>query len=387
MVEDAKSQFVDGLRVTAVHLQHLQERLAEAIRDLRRTVGLDRIAWGLKATLEPDGVAVTPGVAFARSGIRLALDGDVKLPLPAGDPPWRVVLKGANSDRAALRVGDIPTVIDLVTTPALEADDGSATGDDTMVIARVVAGDGGPTLVQEAALLVATGAHAHSGRHLQDDLGHWHYDGSALEGLVGPPGERGEPGPAGPPGPRGARGAKGDPGPAGSEGPPGSQGERGDPGPPGPPGAGLDPDWPFIREVSWTHGGRLSPDEAANTMRELRLLLSHRLLPEMLNRLNGTVEASLETRVTQGSTVRILTTQLNGKTAADDQALIWSSSDPDDVLLGAMRTGPRVVLRVLCGHLIDEQKRPFSAALDALTGIESPRVPGGLFESWFFVRG
>lgn len=45
MASDAKSNFVDGLRVTPEHLNHMQEALAQGISDLRCALGCDRIAW------------------------------------------------------------------------------------------------------------------------------------------------------------------------------------------------------------------------------------------------------------------------------------------------------------------------------------------------------
>ncbi len=46
----------------------------------------------------------------------------------------------------------------------------------------------------------------------------------------------------------------------------------------------------------------------------------------------------------------------------------------------------RVILRVHVGTLFDEEGISFSASPDALTGQEAKiRLPGGVFESWFFV--
>jgi hypothetical protein len=43
-------------------------------------------------------------------------------------------------------------------------------------------------------------------------------------------------------------------------------------------------------------------------------------------------------------------------------------------------------VRIHCGHIFDKQKKPVSAALDAVTGVTNPvPTPGGIFESWFFV--
>ena len=68
MTEDAHSRFIDGQRVTSVHLQHLQDRLREGISDIRSCIGLGRVAWGLRAELNGNEVLVHPGAAFSTSG-------------------------------------------------------------------------------------------------------------------------------------------------------------------------------------------------------------------------------------------------------------------------------------------------------------------------------
>ncbi|MBL8483519.1 MAG: hypothetical protein JNJ60_15080, partial [Rhodocyclaceae bacterium] len=153
MADDARSQFVDGLRVTADHLEHAQDRLREAVLDLRRSLGLGRIAWGLRAQLSGGSVTLDPGVAFAPGGVRLFVDAPLNLGAPPA-PPARLVLRAANADAAALRVGSTPTLITLQTTASLEADDGADPGADALVIARLSAGDGGPAFAQDDALFV-----------------------------------------------------------------------------------------------------------------------------------------------------------------------------------------------------------------------------------------
>src|SRR5689334_3379943 len=145
MAEDARTQFVDGLRVTADHLQHLQDRLREAVTDLRRTVGLGRIGWGLHTTTQASNVTVQPGVAFAPSGIRLRLDAPVNLAIPSGNGPWQVVLTGIQGDRQSVRVGGQPTIITLTTTVALVAAAGSPPqlSTDSLAVAVGSQGEGG----------------------------------------------------------------------------------------------------------------------------------------------------------------------------------------------------------------------------------------------------
>ena len=142
MADDARSQFVEGLRVTAEHLQHLQDRLRESLLDLRRTVGLGHIAWGLVVRLEDGQVRLEPGVALSPGGVRLAVDSP--LSLGAAAVGQRVVLRASNADRAALRVGNTPTVITLACTATAEVDDGSDVGADALVVARIIPSAGNP---------------------------------------------------------------------------------------------------------------------------------------------------------------------------------------------------------------------------------------------------
>ena len=125
MANDARTEFIDGLRVTADHLQHLQDRLREAVRDLRLVVGAGKIAWGLHVDAAAGSVTVQPGVGVAPSGIRLNIDVPVNLPLPEAAGPFRVTLHAVEQDRASLRLGDKPTLITLVTT-ATNDDEGRA---------------------------------------------------------------------------------------------------------------------------------------------------------------------------------------------------------------------------------------------------------------------
>ena len=119
MAEDARSQFVDGLRVTADHLQHLQDRLRESVQDLRRGVGLGRVAWGLRASIDGTSVHLDPGVAFAHSGVRLGVDAGLIFDLGGVSLPARLVARASNSDKAALRVAGVPTLINLLTAKRL----------------------------------------------------------------------------------------------------------------------------------------------------------------------------------------------------------------------------------------------------------------------------
>ena len=173
MLKDAHSLFIDGQRVNALHLQHLQDRIREAIVDIRGNIGMGKIAWGLRTQLTDDQVSVQPGAAFAHSGIRLHIDSVAQVALPTGDGPWRVVLRGLNEDVEALRYNDVPTVITLTTQLVIEEDDGP-TDVDSLVIAKIATdGDEGPVLTQDPERFAATGHHGHTGEWRQNALGQW----------------------------------------------------------------------------------------------------------------------------------------------------------------------------------------------------------------------
>ena len=92
MADDARSQFIEGLRVTAEHLQHLQDRLRESVADLRCTVGCGRIGWGLVVRVDSGQVRVEPGLALASGGVRIAFS--------CGNPAYVVARVIAAAGRA-----------------------------------------------------------------------------------------------------------------------------------------------------------------------------------------------------------------------------------------------------------------------------------------------
>src|SRR6185503_1007977 len=149
MANDARTQFIDGLRVTADHMQHAQDRLREAVRDLRLAVGTRKIAWGLRVTAGTGALSVDPGVAFSASGVRLNLDAPANVPVPAGAGPWRVTLKATEQDRASLRVGATATLISLITAALIEPSGDPDPGADALVIATLQPAEAGFTVVQD----------------------------------------------------------------------------------------------------------------------------------------------------------------------------------------------------------------------------------------------
>lgn len=238
MASDAKSTFVDGLRVTPEHLNHFQEVLAQGVNDLRCALGWNRIAWGLRLLVGEDETTVTlsRGLAFSPSGRRLFVHQDVQLTVPPASPgddeasiSSTVVLRLANHDQPVARVGDLPTIVFADTTIHVLPVGNTAEEDDFAVGTIVLGPSGTCDVQQEDDLFLAPASHGHSGTHYQDATGCWRFDGAAIEAT-------GIPGPAGPQGEQGPPGPQGDPGPQGLQGEQGPAGEKGDPGIPGPKG-------------------------------------------------------------------------------------------------------------------------------------------------------
>jgi len=238
MADDPGTHFEEGMRVTADHLQHAQDRLQEAVRDLRQVVGFAHIAWGLRASVAAGKVALTSGVAFSPAGVRLSIESDLALDVPVAAGAYRLVLRAANHDVEVLRLDGHPTLINLEVTAAIEPDTGPPPANDGLAIAAVTRG-ADLTVAQDDNLFTTRGVHHHTGTHLQDSAGRWYWDGVALDrrGDPGPTGPQGPPGPQGAPGLNGAPGPTGPIGPVGPAGAPGAPGLTGQPGPAGPRGA------------------------------------------------------------------------------------------------------------------------------------------------------
>lgn len=64
----------DGLRLTSEHLEHLQQAMISAVRDLREIAGADRVYRGLDVRLVDGAVTVQPGLAFDAQKNRIVID-------------------------------------------------------------------------------------------------------------------------------------------------------------------------------------------------------------------------------------------------------------------------------------------------------------------------
>ncbi len=238
---DAKSHFIDGLRVTPQHLNHMQEVLAQGISDLRYALGAGKIAWGLRLLVSNDGkiVTLTKGLAISDLGLRLSVEEDVELPIDGssagGDGEsgsealeYRVILRATNHDQPLARIGDVQTIVFADTkTDVFPSSIPPIEGD--FVVGTISFINGTYEAAQSHSIFLSPAYHGHTGGYYQNTDGIWRYDGAEIESLS-------IPGPPGPAGEEGAKGEKGEPGESGPKGEPGARGAKGDPGIPGPKG-------------------------------------------------------------------------------------------------------------------------------------------------------
>ena len=402
MTEAAGTRFVDGLRVTPAHLNHVQAVAEAAAADLRRVVGHGRIASGFVVTVDGDAATLSPGVAVAPSGQPLRRDEPALLDVPDGAGPFHVVLTAVNAVDESAVVDDQPTIVHLRTEIAVVAEE-PADDPDALAVARLSRDAEGALAVEPLLDRYVPGPdHRHRGTLEQDADGEWRWDGAPLDGgggqgpegppgPPGPPGPQGEPGPpgpAGPPGPQGPPGPPGPPGPQGPPGPPGPQGPSGPPGPPGPagpqgpagpPGLGLPGDLVRVIGTSWPLTRPLDPGELRQALRPLEVQFSGEF---------GVVEDALlpatmvlRTHPFRGGAVRPVVGQV--EIARD---ILRFVGQLDDQAFEEMIGGGLVTVDIACDYLFDRNRRPLSASLSDVFGHDPLPRPGGLLRLAILVR-
>lgn len=210
------------------------------------------------------------------------------------------------------------------------------------------------------------------------------------QGLPGAAGATGGQGPQGIPGPQGPPGADGAPGPQGGQGipgPPGATGPAGATGAQGPPGPGLESlDLTVIRATSWKHDDTLTIDQALALLDDVSCTLT-RSLDTTIQRTQPAVVQVWYERFDSTNVPQPIFT-FNGQMAISARIVRWKSSHaPNDIIKLMSRAFGRLLVRVHCSYLLDQNQRPISSTPEFILQTGFPGMPGGTFESWVFVKG
>jgi hypothetical protein len=141
--------------------------------------------------------------------------------------------------------------------------------------------------------------------------------------------------------------------------------------------------------VSWSHGATLAAPQAVQLLQGLKCDLSRALLADLVTAQPQLMQVWFEparnpTPTNTAPPSSLMT--IDGKLLLAPQTLTWAITQTPELLQRTLIAGGRVLIRIHCGNLLDAQKRVFSAATDALFQAVSLRLPGGVLESWFFVK-
>ena len=410
MTAPASTQFLDGLRVTPAHLNHIGVVADENISDLRQIIGADRIGYGFRLTTDGDQVTVSPGVGFTPSGLAVRRAQEVVIEVPPDGNDFAVVARAINAFDEPSMVGDTATIVFLITEVELDTGTGDAEPDEDALVLGTINRDGGDTLsvTQDFSRWVPSPAHGHSGELVEDPNGFWRYDGAPLAGggvgPAGPPGPPGEQGIQGEQGPQGERGPTGDTGPAGEQGVQGEQGPQGEQGiqgeqgvqgeqgaqgaqgPQGRRGDGLragvtravDVNWDLRRE----HGG----GEVFDILRRgLVVNFSKQLLDSPIAEM---ADIAVVLQVLPSSIQGVGIHYVRTKVAVAGQDLSIVAQDGIDQVLGDLSAfGGIVLLDIACDYLFDLEGQMVSGSAAALLGADVLMPPGGILRLAIRVRG
>jgi collagen triple helix repeat protein len=210
----------------------------------------------------------------------------------------------------------------------------------------------------------------------------------------GPKGDQGDPGPRGPqgdPGPRGdpgPTGAKGDTGAQGPQGVPGAEGPKGGTGPQGPPGSSTIPNLAAIIRTNWPHDKLWTMQDLMKD--GLLVTFTRKVIPTTPH---GPAWFIVTTEIVDPPHGLIVITDVLGASitmAQPTTARFMPVPIFEPAFISSMKKlkQKRAMVRVMlrCDFLIDEKKIAVDGNFLGANMPSGDGIPGGEFESWFFLE-
>jgi hypothetical protein len=182
--EEGSTGFVDGMRVSKEHLEHLQDVLLDAVVYLRQTVGTGKIAYGLKVeAVAADKVKVGTGMAFDRLARPLTLEQekDITVSFSSSNTLYLTL-------RYQLRSETLVNGIHTILSNDLKIEsrtDAPPYTDEAVIFAELHLNAGKIEVVQKGEWYLPPLNHGHSGQFFFDEQMRWRFDGHRV-GFTGP---------------------------------------------------------------------------------------------------------------------------------------------------------------------------------------------------------
>lgn len=183
--DEGGTRFLDGMRVTREHMEHLQTTLLRGVVGLRRSLGVG-VAYGFKVEPSVSGALnISPGLAFDRQGRPLYLPDAREVSADFGDSN-SAHLVALYALRTEVEVDGVPTL--LFNDVEIEArSQAPPYSDDAVVFAGARRLEGTVEVFQKGEWYLPRQNHGHTGSFLFDE-GDWRFDGHPLgAGLPDPP--------------------------------------------------------------------------------------------------------------------------------------------------------------------------------------------------------
>jgi hypothetical protein len=151
----------------------------------------------------------------------------------------------------------------------------------------------------------------------------------------------------------------------------------------GPPGPASVFDATFISKTTWAHASTV----VAQSVVPLRLSAStsRPLRADQVESPPAAVQVWFEPGDSQANAPQPILV-VHGTLRLGSSNLDWASNDSSDALFRMFARGGRLLIRIHCTNLLDRDGNMLSAATDAFRLGEALHIPGGVFESWFFVQ-
>ena len=142
----------------------------------------------------------------------------------------------------------------------------------------------------------------------------------------------------------------------------------------------------MIRATSWKHDDVVDAATALALLDDISITLTRSLDTSSLPNEPRMMQVWYERIEPRQSPAAVVS--LDGTVKVSARIVRWGSNhQPNDVLKILSAPLGRILVRVHCSYLLDQKKKPISSTPEVVLQAGFPAMPGGIFESWFFVKG